>query len=216
MSNTVFKSFPVSPPHSPVRTITTNAVMSLPSVSDVTAVLPINKPEDNKFKLPNSVKSYNPKRTCVFCDEKGHSSHNCRRFSNSSEFWNIIYQKRLCKNCLRPFHFSHKCYDNSLCFFSICRRRDKHSPILCKHRYRSNKSHPKYNSTLKPSSENYQDICFNSDSRYEKSFYSQGTQTNFVESKTIETQTVSSEDILCFLQFLDENSVILPVLQSCI
>ena len=65
-SNAIFNSFCVSNPHSkvfPVRTITTNSVKGLPLVSDVTAVLPINKPEDNKWKLQNSVKSYNPKGT---------------------------------------------------------------------------------------------------------------------------------------------------------
>ena len=197
VSNTVFKSFPVSTLHSevfPARTITTNAVMGLPLVSDVTAILPINKSEDNKLKLPNSIKSYNPKRTCIFCGERGHSSHNCHRFSNSSEFWNIIYEKRLCKNCLRPFHFSHKCYDQSFCHFRSCRRHDKHSPILCKHKYKS-KFPSQYNS-YEPSSENYQDICFNlNKSCSDKRFYSQGTQTNFVESKICQTQTLSYEEI---------------------
>ena len=202
----------------PVKTETTNTVMHLPVVSEVTSVSPINNPESSKvdlFKQSNLVKYYDPRRVCVFCDRSGHSSHNCTRFRNSAEFWNIIYQKRLCKNCLRPFHFSHKCYDNSLCFFSMCRRRDKHSPILCKHKNNLIKSYPLYN---RPDScsENYQDVSFNLNSHCKKKFYSQGTQTNFVESKTVETQTVSTEDILCFLKFLDENSMILPVLQSCI
>ena len=186
--------------------------------SKVTA-LPVNVSESSERHLQkshNTAKVSNPKRHCLFCDTRGHSSHNCCKFNTSTEFWNIIYQKRLCKNCLRPFHFSEKCFDSNFCLFSSCRRRDKHSPILCKHRYNFNKSHPKYNS-YKPFSEIYQDVCLNLTSHNEKRFYSQGTQTNFVvESKTVETQTVSTEDILFFLQFLNENSVILPVLQSCI
>ena len=208
VSNTISPVSNTDSTNLPVKTISTDTAVHLPLVRDVTSVPPRIKSRSSKLnllKLPNSVNYYNPKRFCVFCEISGHSSHNCNKFRDSSEFWNIIYQKRLCKNCLRPFHFSHKCFDNSLCFISMCRRRDKHSPILCKHSNNLNKSHLQYNSP-DSSSESYQDVCFNLNSYCKKKFYSQGTQTNFVESKSCQTQTLSYEEIAFYSNLFNSHS----------
>ena len=66
--------------------------------------------------------------------------------------------------------------------------------FLCKHKYKS--KFPSQYKSYEPSSESYQDICFNlNKSCSDKRFYSQGTQTNFVESKICQTQTLSYEEI---------------------
>ena len=77
----------------------------------------------------------NPCLYCIFCDRGNHSSHECERFRNSGQFWEKVSLDRRCKNCLRMFHRSNKCYDRSFCVLNGCRRYDKHSPILCHARF---------------------------------------------------------------------------------
>ena len=91
-------------------------------------------PENVSSKL-NNPPQIDPNSYCIFCLDGTHSSHVCTKFSDSKQFWSVIYDDRRCKNCFRQFHMSHRCYDFSFCLHRNCRRRDKHSPILCKHRY---------------------------------------------------------------------------------
>ena len=77
----------------------------------------------------------NPCFYCIFCDKRNHSSHECEKFKHSEQFWEKVSLDRRCKNCLRMFHRSNKCYDRSFCVFHGCRRYDKHSPVLCHARF---------------------------------------------------------------------------------
>ena len=152
----------------------------------------------------------NPRRVCIFCGSKEHNSHNCKKFNHSSQFWTVVYNEKRCKNCLRQFHFSNHCFDSSFCLISNCRRRDKHSPILCKFRYMSSNFSPKSsklqsysfkncNVSSHHSSESYQDIL-NGGSFPNQNCFSQGTQTNVLELKSIHTQTAISHNNLEFIE----------------
>ena len=77
----------------------------------------------------------NPRLHCIFCDAGNHSSHECWRFKSSTSFWEKVSVDRRCKNCLRLFHKSNRCFDKSFCLLDTCRRSDKHSPIVCHARY---------------------------------------------------------------------------------
>ena len=72
----------------------------------------------------------NPHHFCIFCRVLGHSSHSCDKYRDSHSFWVKVLEERRCKNCLRLFHHSNNCFDKSLCKLN-CKRRDKHSSILC-------------------------------------------------------------------------------------
>ena len=87
----------------------------------------------------------NPYYFCVFCGVTGHSSHICDRHYDSRSFWIKVLEERRCKNCLRLFHHSKDCFDKSLCYFN-CKRRDKHSSILCYVRDRLNENYSGYSS----------------------------------------------------------------------
>ena len=78
----------------------------------------------------------NPKLFCVICSTGNHHSHECRRYKSSKEFWEKVLQDRRCKNCLRFYHRSDRCFNKSFCNIVGCNRRDKHSPVLCFVRYR--------------------------------------------------------------------------------
>ena len=77
----------------------------------------------------------NPCLFCIYCESANHSTHECERFNNSMKYWERISLDRRCKNCLRLYHRSNKCYDRSFCFLNTCKRYDKHSPTLCHARY---------------------------------------------------------------------------------
>ena len=174
-----------------------------PEILVAQSTLPVDNSESFNLNSPiiqNIYPAVNPKRMCIFCNTKEHNSHNCFKLSHNSEFWHIIYNQKRCKNCLRQFHFANNCFDSSFCLFSQCRRRDKHSPILCKFRYNysmSNINKSVFNSFRpnnfafhnEPLAESYQDI-FKGGSLISKKFYSQGTQTDLMPSKTIQTQTI--------------------------
>ena len=91
----------------------------------------------NGFQVPRQppYMQHDPFKFCVFCWTSNHPSHQCEKFNNSKSFWNIVLEDRRCKNCLRLFHQSHKCYDRNFCHLVNCRRQDKHSPVLCRIRY---------------------------------------------------------------------------------
>ena len=150
-------------------------------------VSPIKILESPKLDLPlthNIYPVFNPKKFCIFCKTKEHNSHNCCLFNQNSKFWNVVYKEKRCKNCLRQFHNARNCFDSNFCLFSRCRRRDKHSPILCKWRYEKFQRFSL--------NENYQDILRGSVNNYcnlGKSFYSQGCQTENLGTQSVETQT---------------------------
>ena len=86
----------------------------------------------------------NPKLFCVICQTANHHSHECRRYRSSKAFWEKVLQDRRCKNCLRLFHRSNTCFNRSLCNVPECKRKDKHSPIVCFARYSIYQYFPKY------------------------------------------------------------------------
>ena len=77
----------------------------------------------------------NPKLYCIFCNTASHHSHQCNKYKNSQQFWQAVLETRRCKNCLRLFHRSNKCFNQSFCHLMGCRRQDKHSPVLCRMNY---------------------------------------------------------------------------------
>ena len=90
------------------------------------------------FKSDNNFHKFNRSCTrlwCVFCQKSDHSSHFCQRFRSKEEYWAKVLSERRCKNCLRLFHKSDNCYNYSFCRNFGCRRRDKHSPVLCNYNY---------------------------------------------------------------------------------
>ena len=175
--------------------------------TDVHSPEPISESANlNSPRSQHIFSACNPKRVCIFCGSKEHNSHNCRKFNHSSQFWTAVYNEKRCKNCLRQFHFSNHCFDSSFCLISNCRRRDKHSPILCNLRYMSSNFSPKSsksqsysvkncNVSSHHSSESYQDIL-NGGSFPSQNCFSQGTQTNILELKSIHTQTAISHNNL--------------------
>ena len=105
---------------------------------EVSPTLCLNKNEPVSPENHCTPKSVDPKFYCIFCHSENHSSHFCCKFSDSRQFWQVIYDEQRCKNCFRQFHMSHKCYDKSFCLLRNCLRHDKHSPVLCKQRYKNN------------------------------------------------------------------------------
>ena len=85
----------------------------------------------------------NPEFHCVFCNTKRHSSHSCRKFRSNEEFYHEVVKQRRCKNCLRQFHRSDYCFNDSFCTLPHCHRKDKHSPSVCRKRFsnKNDKSH---------------------------------------------------------------------------
>ena len=77
----------------------------------------------------------NPLLFCLFCWSSNHISHECWKFKSSELFWKKILEDRRCKNCLRLYHQSNKCFNKSLCNIKGCSRVDKHSTVLCRQRY---------------------------------------------------------------------------------
>ena len=93
--------------------------------------------QPNAFQLPR--KPYpqpNPNLFCVFCSTANHNSNECSKYNSSKSFWQRVLADRRCKNCLRLYHRSDKCYSRSYCHFSACKRDDKHNAVLCHLRYR--------------------------------------------------------------------------------
>ena len=171
-------------------------------------ISPIKVSQSSKLDLPLSQNIYpvcNPKKFCIFCKTKNHNSHNCCMFNQNSEFWNVVYREKRCKNCLRQFHSARNCFDSNFCLFSSCRRRDKHSPILCKWRYEKFQRFSL--------NENYQDILkgsINSNNNFGKTFYSQGCQTENLGTQSVETQTTNlliNENVESFTKINSCNSV---------
>ena len=77
----------------------------------------------------------NPKYQCVFCSSRKHSSHLCRRYNSNEKFYHQVVNEKRCKNCLRQFHRSDRCLDDSFCAIKSCNRKDKHSPCVCRKRF---------------------------------------------------------------------------------
>ena len=77
----------------------------------------------------------NPWSYCLFCESASHSSHDCCKFHDTNLFWKKILEDRRCKNCLRLYHHSNRCFDRNLCYVKGCRRLEKHSSVLCKLRF---------------------------------------------------------------------------------
>ena len=195
-------------PFSVVKSVSNvNTTMNVLQESAKTSVthpeLPINNTESLNSNSQSQTYKFlvcNPKRFCIFCETKEHNSHNCFKMESNSEFWNVIYSQKRCKNCLRQFHFSNNCYDSSFCLFNNCRRRDKHSPILCKFRYKLN------NFASHQLPDTYQDI-FQGSALINKKFFSQATQTNPVQSKDMLTQTLNFESTDCKTKFISKKSI---------
>ena len=92
----------------------------------------------NAFQSPRTpYPQPNPNLFCVFCATANHNSNECSKYSSSKSFWQRVLADRRCKNCLRLYHRSDKCYSRSYCHFSACKRSDKHNSILCNLRYRT-------------------------------------------------------------------------------
>ena len=153
---------------------------------------------NNKASNPLKV---NPKYYCIFCRSSDHSSHFCTKFSSSNQFWTVVFYEERCKNCFRQFHQSHKCFDHSFCSFTNCRRTDKHSPVLCRTRYKTSKSYnppgnyfPLSNVyansyQVKNNSSSISEYKFSND--VSKCVFSQGTQT---ENQLYISVMVQTED----------------------
>ena len=147
------------------------------------------KKNDACFK----VEKVDPYWHCIFCNDTSHSSHVCNKFSDNKQFWTVIYDEQRCKNCFRQFHQSHKCYDSSFCFLRNCRRRDKHSPVVCSHRYKSSNfkipfENYFHSSNVYDANFSYQDRSY-SNNVSPKTYVSQGTQTEIYNLNTVMVQT---------------------------
>ena len=93
--------------------------------------------KDIKYVEPKN-QHLNPKYQCVFCNSRRHSSHLCRKYTaynGNEQFYNLVVKERRCKNCLRQFHQSDRCLDDSFCTIESCKRKDKHSPCVCRKRF---------------------------------------------------------------------------------
>ena len=77
----------------------------------------------------------NPSLFCIFCSTANHHSHECQKYNSSQLFWEKVLVDRRCKNCLRLYHRSDKCFNRSYCRLFGCKRTDKHNPVLCHVRY---------------------------------------------------------------------------------
>ena len=105
------------------------ALSYLPNVGSGEKLLVASPAEETSYIQPN------PCLFCIFCYTADHVSHECTRFKSSKEFWMRVLADRRCKNCLRLYHRSETCYNQSFCHISNCKCRDKHSVVLCQRRY---------------------------------------------------------------------------------
>ena len=146
---------------------------------------------------PTNKSNINPTIYCIFCRSETHSSHFCTKFSSNKEFWQVIYDEQRCKNCFRQFHMSHKCFDYSFCLIRNCLRQDKHSPVLCKHRYKKEhlpnfqkgyaKSYPNFPHFQSRNCHSF--IPQNSFSGASKNFSSKASQTEISNAHSAQVQT---------------------------
>ena len=90
--------------------------------------------KDIKYVEPKNT-HLNPKYHCVFCSSRKHSSHLCKKYNSNEEFYHQVVNEKRCKNCLRQFHLSDRCLDDSFCAIKSCYRKDKHSPCVCRKRF---------------------------------------------------------------------------------
>ena len=87
-----------------------------------------------KYVEPKNV-LINPQLHCIFCSNKKHSSHLCKKYDNNELFYYQVIRERRCKNCFRQFHRADSCFDDSFCVIQSCNRQDKHSPSVCRKRF---------------------------------------------------------------------------------
>ena len=112
-----------------------NVSICKPKLLMANANLPArSKPPVNTVHSSRSQRM-DPMRSCIFCAASDHNSHGCRRYASCEGFWAQVYENRLCKNCLRPYHKAEVCYNKSTCLVNGCSRPDKHSTVLCRRRY---------------------------------------------------------------------------------
>ena len=126
----------------PVRNVLTEVKSAQPIISPKNAnthfgidLPPIKCPK-------NSFHKFHTRLWCIFCQKSDHNSHFCQRFRSKEEYWEKVLCERRCKNCLRLFHKSDSCYSHSYCRNFGCRRKDKHSPVLCSSNYFYSNSFP--------------------------------------------------------------------------
>ena len=134
----------------------------------------------------------NPLLYCVFCLSANHHSHECWRFKSSTKFWQMVLEQRRCKNCLRLYHRSNKCFNRSFCRVNGCTRPDKHSEILCYGRYVRHKHSPNL----------YENYPRNSpwlyvSHSYKSSYRMQQTSRNMIPKRLIKesSSSVRSQDV---------------------
>ena len=70
-------------------------------------------------------------RACVFCNSEEHDSHDCKAHSNKEVYLDILWEKRLCRNCLNFGHPFYYCPESSKCNLS-CGDYKKHSKVVCR------------------------------------------------------------------------------------
>ena len=188
---------PNSPPFIPFKTsiysgdanysivYTSQSTISHSTVSDH-----ISNP--SSLPLNGSICTLNPKYACVFCCNSTHNSHNCQKFNSSQEFWSVVLTEKRCRNCFRQYHQARSCYDQSFCKIRNCKRKDRHSPVLCRNYFRkfaclrnSQFARPSFSSTTHHSS-NLENLNLNC--------YSQGTQTDLCLSDNLENLNLNCID----------------------
>ena len=110
-----------------------NAFNSNPNQPNSRPVQPIRESsQPNLFADSQPIQLSPPVRNpCVFCDKIDHESFDCRTHSNLDVYLDIVYQKHLCRNCLRTGHIAAYCQSPNKCDFQ-CGDRLKHCKQLCK------------------------------------------------------------------------------------
>ena len=81
---------------------------------------------DNSTSTGRQVRSNSHDLNCVICGNgHTHTLFGCQRFKdlNVVERLAIVKQNKLCFNCLKPNHYSNKCYMNRICSVPGCGKR---------------------------------------------------------------------------------------------
>lgn len=98
-----------------------------PSISKLSSALPMGCiPQSEAAFCKNETLSI----TCLFCGGQ-HGPLDCTLFTDMQQFVDILKVQGRCFNCLSPGHIIYFCPNPSSCHQSHCKRRGKHSPLVC-------------------------------------------------------------------------------------
>lgn len=89
--------------------------------------MPQQRKSDISAVFASTSKTNRITQKCIFCNEESHSMYACTKFKDLTvpQRLNVVNERKLCRNCLRPHHFAQMCQS------STCKKCNaKHNTLL--------------------------------------------------------------------------------------